>query len=84
LQRRERTKHDLFLERKRLQKRDLEASTPRIVQKWALVDAPDGPNRASEKRPTHLAAAMKHDLKNRRRADFGMLDNAGLIPIFGV
>ena len=46
---------DLFLERIRLQKSDLEASTPRIVQKWELVDAPDGPNRASEKRPSHLS-----------------------------
>jgi hypothetical protein len=41
----------LFLERKRLQKSDLEASTTRIIQKWKLVDAPDGPNRASEERP---------------------------------
>jgi hypothetical protein len=44
---------DLFLERKWPQKSDPVARQRRIAQDQRRTDAPDGPNRASEKRPAN-------------------------------
>ena len=58
--------HDLFLERKRLQKSDLATSTTRIVQKWELMT-----------RRTDQTARQKSDLDLSAAARVGQWDGHG-------